>query len=174
MRLLLSVIAADYPAHAYEQLREAAARLDSEDLSLAAERTRGTVLSHRDWLAADALRTVHRARWRDLFIEFDVVLCPVMPTPAFPHDHSPDQWDRRITVDGEKHAYADQLVWAGIATAPGLPATVAPIGRSEEGLPIGVQIIGPVYEDRTPIRFAELLEDTFGGFTAPPLAPSGR
>nr|WP_269785906.1 amidase family protein [Streptomyces antimycoticus] len=104
--------------------------------------------------------------------EFDVVLCPAMPTPAFPHDHTRDQWDRRITIDGEEHAYADQLVWAGIATTPGLPATVAPIGHSDEGLPIGVQNIGPMYEDRTPIRFAQLLEEAFGGFTTPPFEPS--
>ncbi|KIF79562.1 amidase [Streptomyces sp. 150FB] len=173
MRLLLSAMTANSPADAYERMREAAVRLDAEDLSLAAERTRGAALSHRDWLAADTLRAVHRARWRELFAEFDVVLCPAMPTPAFPHDHSPDQWGRRISVDGEDHCYADQLVWAGIATTPGLPATVAPISRSEEGLPIGVQIIGPMYEDRTPIRFAELLEQTFGGFTSPPLARSG-
>jgi amidase len=36
-------------------------------------------------------------------------------------------------------------------------------------LPIGVQLIGPAYEDRTPIRFAELLEREFGGFVPPPL-----
>jgi amidase len=173
MRLLLSAMAANYPPDAYERTREAAARLDAEDLSLAAERTRGAVLSHRDWLAADTLRVMHRARWRELFGEFDVVLCPAMPTPAFPHDHSPDQWGRRISVDGEDHSYADQLVWAGVATTPGLPATVAPIGRSKEGLPIGAQIIGPLYEDRTPIRFAELLEEAFGGFTSPPLPRSG-
>lgn len=65
------------------------------------------------------------------------------------------------------HAYSDQLVWAGIASAPGLPATVAPVGRSPEGLPIGVQILGPMFEDRKPIRFAELIEREFVGFTAP-------
>jgi amidase len=56
-----------------------------------------------------------------------------------------------------------------MATLPGLPATVFPIGRSEEGLPIGVQAIGPMYGDRTPLRFAELAERDFGGFTPPPL-----
>ena len=43
-----------------------------------------------------------------------------------------------------------------------------PISRSETGLPIGVQIVGPYLEDRTTIRFAELIEREFGGFTPPP------
>jgi amidase len=109
-----------------------------------------------------------REGWRDLFTEFDVVLCRVMPTPAFPHDHNPDQWRRTIMIDGAGYNYGDQLVWAGIATAPGLPSTVLPIGRSEEGLPIGVQVLGPMYEDRTPLRFAEIMEQNFGGFEPPP------
>jgi amidase len=45
-----------------------------------------------------------------------------------------------------------------------------PIGRSDDGLPIGMQIIGPHLEDRTTIAFAELVEREFGGFVAPPLA----
>jgi hypothetical protein len=53
-----------------------------------AERIRGTVMSHRDWSAADAARTRLRQQWRALFREWDVVVCPVAPTPAFPHDHS--------------------------------------------------------------------------------------
>jgi amidase len=96
------------------------------------------------------------------------VLCPVMPTPAFPHDHSPIE-ARRIRVDGKSYSYLDaQVAWAELATTTGLPATVAPIDRSQSGLPIGVQIIGPYLEDRTTIAFAELLEREFGGFTPPP------
>ena len=170
MRLLLSGIAATYPDEVYDALRTQAATLGAADVSLAAERTRGGVLSHRDWLAADTLRVQHRQRWRTLFTRFDVVLCPASPTPAFAHDHDPDLWNRRVTIDGEWHDYADQLVWSGIASVPGLPATVVPVGRSEEGLPIGAQLIGPMFEDHTTIRFAELLEREIGGFTPPPLA----
>jgi amidase len=74
-----------------------------------------------------------------------------MPTPAYPHDHSPDQRQRRIMVDGTLIAYMDQLVWPGVATLPSLPATAVPIDRSADGLPIGVQIVGPAFEDHTPI-----------------------
>lgn len=50
----------------------------------------------------------------------------------------------------------------------GFAATVAPIDRSADGLPIGVQIVGGYLEDRTTIAFAGLLEAEFGGFTPPP------
>ena len=169
MRLLMSSLSSTYPAEIYERMRAEAAKLDAKNHELAAERLRGTVLSHRDWLITDGIRAQHRQSWRELFAEFDIVLCPAMPTTAFTHDHSADQWSRHIVIDGKNYDYGDQLVWAGMATAPGLPATVAPVGLSEEGLPIGVQLIGPLFEDRTPIRFAELLEREFGGFVPPPL-----
>lgn len=169
MRLLLASVAAAYPPDVYERARATAQRVGADDVSLAAERARGAALTYRDWVATDTLRTRHRAGWSELFTEFDIVVCPAAPTTAFRHDQSADQWTRTISIDGVDHDYADQLVWAGIATAPGLPATVAPIARSGEGLPIGVQLIGPIFEDRTPIRFAELLEREFGGFTPPPL-----
>ena len=70
-------------------------------------------------------------------------------------------------INGEPHAYLDSLLWPGVATLPGLPATALPIGRSPEGLPIGVQIIGPWLEDRTPIQLARLIEREFGGFEPP-------
>jgi Asp-tRNA(Asn)/Glu-tRNA(Gln) amidotransferase A subunit family amidase len=57
----------------------------------------------------------------------------------------------------------------GVASLPGLPATVLPIGASPAGLPIGAQVIGPTFEDRTPIHFAELVKRHLGGFTPPPL-----
>jgi amidase len=64
-----------------------------------------------------------------------------MPTPAFPQDQSP-QSKRELDIDGRKVPYNDQAIWCAVATSCRLPATVAPIGRSESGLPIGVQIIG--------------------------------
>lgn len=167
-RMLLSELGSGFPPAVYEHARTAAAQLDADDRSLAAERARGTVLSHRDWLHAAAERAELRRRWRALFAEFDVVVLPVTPTPAYPHDHSPLP-TRRIAIDGVEHDYLDQLAMAGVATLPGLPATVLPLGPSEDGLPIGVQAVGPAYGDRTTIAFAELAEREFGGFTPPPL-----
>ena len=76
---------------------------------------------------------------------------------------------RRVDIDGKPYPYPDQLAWPGIATLPGLPATAIPIGQSAHGLPIGVQILGPWLEDRTPLRLAELIEREFGGFVPPPM-----
>ena len=126
-------------------------------------------MSHRDWLAADEARARVQQQWSQLFREWDLVLCPAMPTPAFPHDHSSPIESRRIKIDGKSYSYLDaQIVWAELAATPGLPATVAPIDRSQSGLPIGVQVIGSYLEDRTTIAFAELLEREFGGFVPPP------
>lgn len=140
---------------------------DARGEGLDAVRMRALTFSHADWLGADNRRELHRAGWRELFREFDAVVCPATPTVAFPHDHHPNPLERRIDVDGVEYPYFDQLVWAGLATMPGLPATAVPVGRSAEGLPVGVQIVGPMYEDRTPLRLAELLEEKLGGFRAP-------
>jgi amidase len=168
MRMLLSFLAASFAPEIHAGAVAAAAQLAPDDISLAAERLRGIALSHRDWVVADGGRARLRAQWRELFKSFDAVICPVMPTPAYPHDHSPDQEARRINIDGSDYVYPDQLAWPGIATLPGLPATAIPIGLSPEGLPIGVQIVGPWLEDRTPLQLAELIEREFGGFVPPP------
>lgn len=91
-----------------------------------------------------------------------------MPTPAFPHDHS-DPEKRQIEIDGKLTSYYDQFIWVSIATLFGLPATVISIAHSENGLPIGMQIIGDYLEDYTTIQFATLLEREYGGFTMPNL-----
>jgi amidase len=147
--------------------KTAAAQLSSDDKSLTAERLRGMTQSHSSWVIDDGLRARLRAQWRELFQSFDAVICPIMPTPAYPHDHSPEQEKRRINIDDKDYVYPDQLAWPGIATLPGLPATAIPLGLSTEGLPVGVQIVGPWLEDRTPLRLAELIEREFGGFVPP-------
>lgn len=158
---------ARFPVDAEARLRTRAAALSPDDPSLDAARLRGMVLSHRDWLEADHRRELHRHAWRRFFAEFDAVVCPITPTPAFPHDHGPDPLARRLDIDGVEYPYFDQLVWAGLATMPGLPATAIPTGLTPTGLPVGVQLIGPMFEDRTPLKLAELLEDEIGGFQAP-------
>jgi amidase len=120
-------------------------------------------------MIARLARASLQQQWSMLFREWDLVLCPVAPVPAIPHDHSSPQDARRIEIDGKGYPYDETfLVWAGLATAPGLPATAVPVARSQTGLPIGVQIVGPYLEDRTTIAFAELVEREFGGFAPPP------
>ncbi|WP_326836529.1 amidase [Amycolatopsis rhabdoformis] len=174
LRLLFAVFGTTFPAELYDRFGELLADLAPGDDSLAAARVRGTRLTHRDWFAADQVRERHRHAWRAVFAEYDVVVCPPSPTPAFPHDQSPHQDRRRLLVDGVEHPYGDQIVWAGVATLPGLPVTIVPTGLDDSGphrtgLPVGAQLIGPMFEDRTPLRLAELLEPELGGFVAPDL-----
>ncbi len=169
MRLLMSLLGSGFPPELYAEAQAGAAQLKPDDMSLRAERLRGITLSHRDWLIADSGRTRLRAQWRELFKTFDAVICPIMPTPAYVQDQSPEQEDRRIQIDGKDFPYPDQLSWPGIATLPGLPATAIPLGLHAQGLPLGVQIVGPYLEDRTPLKLAELIEQEFGGFVPPPM-----
>jgi amidase len=168
MQMLYAYLAADFPPPVIDKLRAQAASLTPDDTSLAAERLRGQVMSHRDWVQADRQRGGLIARWRELFREIDIVLCPIIATTAMAHDHSPFA-QRTVAVDGQVIPYNDQLVWPGLATLPGLPATAVPVSRSaSSGLPIGAQLIGPFLEDRTPLRLAACLEEAFGGFARPP------
>jgi amidase len=58
--------------------------------------------------------------------------------------------------------------WIAVATVAGLPATVVPVGRTRAGLPVGIQVVAPMWEDATAIEFGALLSDIIGGFIAPP------
>jgi amidase len=165
--LVMSFFSADMPPADYQGLQRAAAGLSPDDRSAAAMQLRGMVLSHRDWVHADRVRAALCDQWRRLFGDWDVVLCPVLATPAFAHDHA-EMNDRRIRMDGADISYAEQAFWPTLASCAGLPATAMPVGLGESGLPIGVQIIGPYLEDRTPLAFATLAEREFGGFVAPP------
>jgi len=167
-QLLSSFFGADTPIDRYRRIQEIAAALPADDSSMAATRLRGFVIGHREWVAANRVRAGLSQRWREFFREWDVVVCPSMPTPAFPHDHTPEL-TRRIKIDDKECAYGDQVAWAGVATLPGLPATAVPVELTDTGLPIGVQVVGPYLQDRTTLTFAALVEREFGGFVAPPL-----
>jgi amidase len=168
VELISASYAADIPGAERERLVAEAAFLSPDDGNIGAARRRGLALSHSEWIARSRMRIGLRQRWQDLFREVDVVLCPVTPTTAFPHDHSP-RWERCIDIDGQSVSYGDQAAWLSIASLTGFPATLAPIERTARGLPVGIQIIGGYLTDRTTIAFAGLLEAAFGGFALPPL-----
>ena len=165
--VLSASFSVDLPPEDRARIQAAAQALSPDDPSLTASRLWGATMSHAAWVQTTRNRNGLRARWQALFQEVDVIVCPPMPTTAFPHDHSP-QRTRLLDVDGKKIPYGDQIVWAAIATLTGLPATVAPIGHDKNGLPVGVQIIGGYLDDRTTIAFAGLIEREIGGFTPPP------
>jgi amidase len=121
-----------------------------------------------DFIEHESRRMSGRAAWGRYFKDIDVFLCPANFTPAFPHDNRPFEQRTITTPEGER-PYDDQPFWISHASLPGLPAVVAPIGRTKGGLPVGAQIIGPLYEDDTAITFAELLGDVVGGYEPPPI-----
>ena len=91
---------------------------------------------------------------------------------AYPHVERPwpeDESDLSLTftIGSRVVPYRDGLVYPAIPTVAGQPATALPVGRSREGLPIGLQAIGPYLEDLTPIRFAARLAGEIGGFRPP-------
>jgi amidase len=109
-----------------------------------------------------------QAIWAEFFERYDVLLAPVAPTVAFPHNHKQPLPSRRLMVNGQEKPYLDNMAWTLMAVVSGLPATVVPVGLSESGLPVGIQIIGAELEDRTTIDFARGLSDLVDGFRAPP------
>ncbi|MCG6857767.1 MAG: amidase [Salaquimonas sp.] len=125
-------------------------------------------MSHLEWLGANEKRQKMRYAWHDFFRDWDVLLCPVFATPAYPHLHSPDRDAWRIDIDGEPHREKDFFFWPALTTLVGLPSVAAPIGQTPDGLPVGIQIVVPQLHEKRAIRFARLLADEFGGFTAPP------
>jgi amidase len=127
----------------------------------------GPLATYSEWQRTNLRRLAYRAQWQAYFSEIDVFLSPVTFTTAMPHDHSEPQIGRTIATSGGPRRYMDIFNWIATATLTGCPATVAPAGLTPDGLPVGVQIMGPYWEDATPIAFAELLSREIGGFTPP-------
>ena len=109
-----------------------------------------------------------QSMWAEFFEQYDVLLTPISPTVAFPHDHEGTLRTRSLEINGHEKPMLNSLVWAYMAVVSGLPATVAPVALNEDGLPVGVQIIGASFEDRTTIAFAKGLSKLIGGFVPPP------
>jgi amidase len=130
----------------------------------------GITLSHRGWLAINEERHRLRLKWAEFFRDYDLLLCPVTAGAAYPHDHDHEgeRWKRMIQVNGHPAPVINDLFWAGLSGLVYLPATVAPAGLTAKGLPVGVQIVGPQYGDRSCIAFARLLEQAYRGFVPPP------
>ncbi len=144
-----------------------AARLPAEDTSYPALMARGVSMRHRDFLRGHEQRERMRRAWFAFFQDWDVFLCPAAAGTAMPHNQAGERWERMIDVNGKQVSVIDQMFWAGVSCFFQLPGTVAPLGF-KDGLPFGVQIVGPQYGDRTTIQVAKLLEKGWQGFVAPP------
>jgi amidase len=110
------------------------------------------------WVMRDVLLTRLMAQME----EYPVLLCPVAAVPAFGHG------ERSWTIDGQTVSYAKAFVYCQIFNLLGNPSVVVPVGRSKDGLPIGVQIVGRPYEEMLILAVARKLEEALGGWQAPP------
>jgi amidase len=167
LQLLLGVVATGYPEEVRAYMAEVAAAAPEGDRSMSTAMALGMSQRHSAWMSVNERRVKVQRDWSRIFDEVDVMLTPVTPVAAIPHDDRPlDQ--RTVVVNGELREYYCQLVWAGVATMPLLPATAVPAGRTESGLPVGFQLIGERYDDRVTLRAAGWFEELLGGFVAPP------
>ncbi|HKW95138.1 MAG TPA: amidase [Methylomirabilota bacterium] len=167
--LLAAVTGARIDAETRRQ-RAAIFRAAGDDLSLA--HARGFEGSAGDYILWHARREQHRAAWRAFFRDWDVLLAPAINVLAYPH--IPRAWPAdnsdltlTLSVNGQAVPYLHPLCYPAVSTVPGQPATAFPVGLSREGLPIGLQAIGPYLEDLTPIRFVARLAREIGGFRKP-------
>jgi amidase len=126
--------------------------------------------THREWMAADAVRARLRHEIAGVFSRFDAILAPIAPIAAFPHDHRPFGRRRLTGSDGKAMPYTSMLNWISLATALHLPATAIPAGPAASGLPVGAQLIGPLNGDARMLALAQAIEENIRGFIAPRMA----
>ncbi len=165
-KLLMAAISAGVQQPAFDALIARAGQLTDGDASDSATVVRAQTMRVRDWLHLNEARAKLRWAWHDFFKDHDFMITPIMPTSAFAHDHR-SFGERTIDIDGQPHPYFSQSFWAGLAGIAMLPATIIPTGPDANGLPIGVQIIGPKWGDLKTIQLAQHLERLGFAFQAP-------
>jgi Asp-tRNA(Asn)/Glu-tRNA(Gln) amidotransferase A subunit family amidase len=111
------------------------------------------------WIQRDEVRGRVLAQMR----ECPVLLCPVASIPAFKHG------ERSWKIDGQTVQYLDAWSYTEWFNLLGMPAAVVPVGRSSEGLPIGVQIITRPWEEELALAIAAAIEEECGGWQRPPV-----
>ena len=156
------------PQRVFDRLVDRAAELDDDQHDFDALLLRGMTQRKRDWNRADEARQRQRDAWTAFFARYDVLLCPAAPVAAFPHDHTPKMVERTLTVSGRQRPYLEALAWAGVIGMALLPGTVVPVGRTDDGLPVGLQVCSGFLDDATTLDVAERVAAVTGGFVAPP------
>ena len=104
------------------------------------------------WAGVDLLRAKTLAGMR----EHPVLLCAVASVPAFRHG------ERTWTIEGRTVNYLDAVRHTQWFNALAAPAAVVPVGKSPEGLPIGVQIVARPFEDEMALGVAGAVDEAFG------------
>ncbi|MBL8769762.1 MAG: hypothetical protein JNK30_00145, partial [Phenylobacterium sp.] len=170
--LLGAVLGEDLPPRTLRQMERVRAFAGlmgaSDDPFSAGHLARAYTARHREWMAADAVRARLRHEIGEAFERRDVILAPIAPVPAFPHDRKPFTRRTLATSDGRSIPYSSMLTWIALPTALHLPATAVPAGRTPGGLPVGAQIIGPRGGDARTLAIAQAIDENIRGFEPPP------
>jgi amidase len=124
---------------------------------------RAPVFTAADLLSAWAELDVLRAKTLEEMRKYPILLCPVASVPAFQHG------ERAWQIDGHRVEYLDAWRYSQWFNALAAPAAVVPVGRSPEGMPIGVQIVARPFDDETALGIAAIVDAAFG-YRIPPLA----
>lgn len=165
LSLLTLLTSQGQPEEERRGIAQAIRKSKDEFLTAQADGMTASAIDFMRWLAQ---REEYRAVYRRFFKDWDVLISPVALTPAFPHVPATAPFgDRTLAVNGRPVPYMHNIVYPALCTLAGQPATAFPQGLSHDGLPVGLQAIGPYLEDRTPIRFAALIARTFGGYERP-------
>lgn len=114
-----------------------------------------------DVLANLAIRDRMRAGLLRQMDQYRVLLMPACGVTAFPHRTR--QWE----VEGGTIGLFQAMMPATPFNLLGLPAVVLPFGLSEDGLPVGIQLVGRPYEEELLLELAVQLESVRGPFPAP-------
>ncbi len=110
------------------------------------------------WQQQNFRRLAFRSQWQAYFGEVDVFLSPVAFSSAFPHDHSSPLHARVIATAEGPRPYNDGFKWIAAPTLTGCPATAAPVGLTESGLPVGMQILTRHFDETGMFRLAHAFE----------------
>lgn len=143
-------------------------RLGDDDTDYESLLIRGNTMLPRRWQQLNETRHRMRLAWAEFFKDWDVLLCPAAATAAFEQNQKGERYERMIPVNGEPQPSTTQMFWAGFSGMCYLPSTVAPIALTSDGLPTGVQIVGPQWGDLTTLAVAQLIEKHHYRFAAPP------
>jgi Asp-tRNA(Asn)/Glu-tRNA(Gln) amidotransferase A subunit family amidase len=149
-------------AHLFRQTvaahKDAVSPMLREYLSFAVQ---DSPLTLDDFISACAQRDILRAELLRQMQDVPILLSPVSSAPAFSHGQG--NWR-----PSDANSYRETMRYSQWLNLAGFPGASVPLGRSAEGLPIGVQVIGRPHEDELVLAVAEAIERARGPWQAPP------
>jgi amidase len=124
---------------------------------------------YREIAAAQVVRQRLKDRLREFFARYDAIVMPIDMVPPFAHLQEGSFADRTLPVDNEIKPYNDLLDWISVGSALHVPAVAVQAGQTPQGLPVGVQIVGPWHGEDRLFDYAFAVEERLGGFRRPPI-----